>query len=161
MKNITTLLLLFQHNILATIAVVEMPFMLVCAAVDRGHFQRLRIAERIQAKIDTLKADKETAEGIEEAEEHQALERATEKLDEFRQSDDGKSTYVNECCHFLIHSSRDDKLRNAADELTLQGAVLLWGAIEVLCRDSFVMYLNTHPQAAKLFLVQPDLRKAL
>jgi len=87
------------------------------------------------------------------------LERAAEKLEEFRQSDDGKSIYVNECCKFLMHSARDDKLRNAANELTLQGAVLLWAAIEVLCRDSFVVYLNTHPQAAKLFLVQPDLRK--
>ena len=46
----------FQHNILATIAVVEMPFMLVCAAVDRGHFQRLHIAERIQAEINTVRA---------------------------------------------------------------------------------------------------------
>jgi len=156
--------LAFQHNILATIAVVEMPFTLACASADNAQFRRIHTAQRIDQRIRRARSGYtptplSTDEPIEEDDERQALENALKESEKFRESDEGQNCIVRDLCSFLINIVSHRKLSDAANELTLQGSVLLWGAIEVLCRDSFVVYLNAHPEAAKLLLAQPDLRK--
>lgn len=47
----------------------------------------------------------------------------------------------------------------AARELTRQGIVLAWSAIEVLARDAFVYLLDNKPEYADLLVVDPANRK--
>jgi hypothetical protein len=65
---------------------------------------------------------------------------------------------IGDICAFLLNGVKNG-LDAAAQELVLQGMVLLWSAFEVLCRDVFEALLNENPQLIQTLMDHPDTRK--
>lgn len=127
----------FAHNIDAAISTVSVPATLAMASAQNFRFQQLHIAEKIRAIP-------HEGEFSEEAK-HVALENAKRKTMEELSTKTGVNQVATMACNFLLFTLEDEDVAQAALELTLQGTVLVWGAFEVLAREIFVSYLNSHP----------------
>ena len=133
----------FRHNISAALSTVSMPFTLASTSVEQSHFQRIYTSERIRARA-IEEDDLQPGESLETAREQAAYTKACSRMREFIQSEDGRNTVIRDTCEFLLASLASD-LESAAQVLLQQGLVLLWSALEMLCRDVFETLINEDP----------------
>ena len=147
----------FQHNLRSVVSMVAFPFTLAFASAYQQHFMRIRMAERIRAG-GIVAEEGETNSALEARRNAHALAVAREKMEEFRQTDDGIELVTSEMCNFLMGATEDGQLTLAASDLLLQGTSLTWGAFEVLARDVFVTYLNKTPGAVNKLVENPSAR---
>ena len=76
-------------------------------------------------------------------------------MEGFVSSEAGRNFLIRDTLLFLHGLRANESLGIAAHEMLLQGAVLCWGAFEVLARDCFVAYLNESPGLALRLLADP------
>jgi hypothetical protein len=150
----------FEQNIHAVGATVGMPVALASAASEGSHWQRIHSAERIRA----LKLDLEPGENKEALEARRASrarEVASQRMQEFAASADGRDTIAADACRFLLDALKSADLGDAANELLRQGIVLTWSALEILSRDLFETLLNANPKRALTILQEPAAKHRL
>lgn len=150
----------FEQSIVAVCVTVGMPVALASAASERSHWQRIDTAERIRA----LKLDAEPGEDNDSLEARRALrahEVASQRMQEFATSADGRDTLAADTCQFLLSALESVALGEAANELLRQGIVLTWSALEILSRDLFEALLNAKPERALIVLKQPVAKNRL
>jgi len=133
------------HGVIRTLSI---PFKYTYSQVHGLHWQRIHVAERIRAR------------GIENEDEREpaALASAKEKFDAYLHGDGGEKV-VDDVLDRLLWLKNDWESLVAARELTRQGIVLTWSAIEVLARDAFVYLLDNKPAYAELLVADPANRK--
>jgi hypothetical protein len=105
-------------------------------------------------------AERIRARGIENEEEREpaALKIAKERFAEYLQGE-GREVVVDDVLARLKELQDEPESLAAARELTRQGVVLVWSAVEVLARDSFVFLLNRRPVLAEQLLAEQANRK--
>lgn len=133
------------HGVIRTLSI---PFHYTSSHVHSLHWQRFLMAERIRAR------------GIENEEEREpaALKIAKERFAEYLQGE-GREVVVDNVLARLKELHDEPESLAAARELTRQGVVLVWSAVEVLARDSFVFLLNRRPILAEQLLAEQANRK--
>jgi len=133
------------HGVVRTLSI---PFHYTYSEVHSLHWQRFHLAERIRAR------------GIEKEEEREptALKIAKEKFAEYLRGA-GREALVDDVLARLRALQEEPEPLAAARELTRQGIVLVWSAVEVLARDAFVFLLNRRPVLAEQLLEQQANRK--
>lgn len=133
------------HGVIRTLSI---PFHYTYSQVHSLHWQRFLMAERIRAR------------GIENEEEREpaALKIAKERFAEYLQGE-GRTVVVDDVLARLKELQDEPESLAAARELTRQGVVLVWSAVEVLARDSFVFLLNRRPILAEQLLAEQANRK--
>lgn len=133
------------HGVIRTLSI---PFHYTYYQVHSLHWQRFLTAERIRAR------------GIENEEEREpaALKIAKERFAEYLQGE-GREVVVDDVLARLKELQDEPESLAAARELTRQGVVLVWSAVEVLARDSFVFLLNRRPILAEQLLAEQANRK--
>ena len=80
------------------------------------------------------------------------------KFDEYLRGE-GQTVLADEVVARLLQLKQEPEAIAAARELTRQGVVLTWSAIEVLSRDAFVHLLNIKPQLSEALLADHFNRK--
>lgn len=138
----------FIENLHGVIRTLSIPFKYTYSQVHGLHWQRFHMAERIRVR------------GIENEDEREpaALASAKEKFDAYLRGDGGEKV-VDDVLDRLLWLKNDSESLAAARELTRQGIVLTWSAIEVLARDAFIYLLDNKPAYAELLLADPANRK--
>jgi hypothetical protein len=133
------------HGVIRTLSI---PFQYSYSEVHSLHWQRFLMAERIRAR------------GIENEEEREptAFKIAKKKFAEYVQGE-GREVLTDDVLARLKALQDEPESLAAARELTRQGVVLIWSAVEVLARDSFVFLLNHHPNLAEQLLAEQTNRK--
>lgn len=133
------------HGVIRTLSI---PFHYTYSQVHSLHWQRFLMAERIRAR------------GIENEEEREpaALKIAKERFADYLQGE-GREVVVDDVLARLKALQDEQESLAAARELTRQGVVLVWSAVEVLARDSFVFLLNRRPILAEQLLAEQANRK--
>lgn len=133
------------HGVIRTLSI---PFHYTYSQVHSLHWQRFLMAERIRAR------------GIENEEEREpaAFKIAKERFAEYLQGE-GREVVANDVLVRLKALQDESESLAAARELTRQGVVLIWSAVEVLVRDSFVFLLNRRPKLAEQLLAEQANRK--
>lgn len=150
----------FEQNISAVGATVGMPVALASAASEGSHWQRIHSAERIRAL--TLDAEPgENKDALEARRASRAREVASQRMQEFAASPDGRDTIAADTCRFLLEALKSADLGEAANELLRQGVVLTWSALEILSRDLFETILNANPKRALTILQEPTAKHRL
>ena len=101
-----------------------------------------------------------SARGIEKEDEREpaAWVSAKEKFDAYIQ-EEGREKVADDVLDRLLWLKNDSESLAATRELTRQGIVLTWSAVEVLARDAFVYLLDNKPAYAELLLADPANRK--
>ena len=138
----------FIENLHGVIRTLSIPFKYTYSQVHGLHWQRFHMAERIRAREIENEAEREPA----------ALASAKEKFDAYLH-EDGSEKVVEDVFDRLLWLKNDSESLMAARELTRQGIVLTWSAIEVLTRDAFVYLLDNKPGYAELLVADPANRK--
>lgn len=138
----------FVDNLHGVIRTVSIPFQYTYSQTQSLHWQRIHIAARIRAGKIENEYEREPA----------ALANAQEKFDAYLQGE-GRQNMVDDVLERLLWLKNDPESLAAARELTRQGIVLIWSAVEVLARDAFVYLLDTKPSYANLLLADPANRK--
>lgn len=138
----------FIENLHGVIRTLSIPFKYTYAQVHGLHWQRFHMAERIRARSIENEDEREPA----------ALASAKEKFDAYLHGD-GREKVVDDVLDRLLWLKSDSDSLAAARELTRQGIVLTWSAIEVLARDAFVYLLDNKPAYAELLVADPSNRK--
>ncbi|WP_138511935.1 hypothetical protein [Rhodoferax bucti] len=138
----------FAENLVGVIRTLSIPFQYTQSEVINLHWQRIHMAERIRA----LKSDSESTDDV------GALEKAQFKFEAY-QRQDGKDQIINDILARLLRLKEDPESLAAARELTRQGIVLVWSAMEVLARDAFVYLLDRQPSLSDLLLSDGTNRK--
>lgn len=128
------------HGVVRTLSI---PFQYTYSQIHGLHWQRIHMAERIRAR------------GIDEP---AALAIARRKFEEYLQGDGGKQV-AGDVIDRLLWLKNDPESLVAARQLTRQGLVLTWSAVEVLARDAFVYLLNGRPDYADLLLSDASNKK--
>jgi hypothetical protein len=133
------------HGVIRTLSI---PFHYTYSQVHSLHWQRFLMAERIRAR------------GIENEEEREpaAVKIAKERFAEYLQGEGGETVSDDVLARLNALQDEPESLA-AARELTRQGIVLVWSAVEVLARDSFVFLLNRRPELAERLLAEQANRK--
>ena len=121
----------FAENLQGVIRTLSIPFQYTYSQVHSLHWQRAFLAERIRAGG--------TADDAEQAEVDR--QNASRKFQEYLQGEGGK-VLADEVVERLLHLQSERESLAAARELTRQGVVLTWSAIEVIARDTFVYLLT-------------------
>jgi hypothetical protein len=147
--------LAFQANLHSVLLTLSIPFQYTFAHVQSLHHQRYVMAERIRALKFKTESDTEEDEARRERDARQS---ANGKFKEFADSE-GRQLMPREVLERLATIKADPESNAAARELTRQGAVLVWGAFEVLARDLFVEVLNRQPERVETLLSNPSNRK--
>lgn len=138
----------FIENLHGVIRTLSIPFQYTHSQVSSLHWQRIHMAERIRAGGIPNEDEREPA----------ALARAREKFYAYLQGE-GNEKVADDVLDRLLWLKNDTESLAAARELTRQGIVLTWSAIEVLARDAFVYLLDSKPAYAGLLLADPANRK--
>jgi hypothetical protein len=133
------------HGVIRTLSI---PFSYTYSQVHGLHWQRFHMAERIRARSIANEDEREPA----------ALASTKEKFDLYLRGE-GRDTLADDVLDRLLCLKNDRESLAAARELTRQGIVLTWSAIEVLARDAFVYLLDTKPTYAGLLLSDAANRK--
>lgn len=147
-EDLRQIALAFFDSLHGVIRTLSIPFQYSSSLVHSLHWQRFLMAERIRAR------------GIENEElrEPTALQIAQDRFAEFLKGE-GREVLVDEVLGRLKALQEEPESLAAARELTRQGIVLVWSAVEVLARDSFVLLLNRHPSLAEQLLAEQSNRK--
>lgn len=138
----------FIENLHGVIRTLSIPFKYTYSHVHGLHWQRIHMAERIRARSIENEDEREPA----------ALVSAKKKFDAYLHGD-GSEKVVDDVLERLLWLKSDSESLAAARELTRQGIVLTWSAIEVLARDAFVYLLDSKPLYAELLVADPANRK--
>jgi hypothetical protein len=138
----------FAENLVSVVRTLSIPFKYMQSEVLNLHWQRIHMAERIRA----LKSDEDSAD------ESGALEKAKSKFEAY-QKQDGQGAIINDILDRLLRLKEDSESLAAARELTRQAVVLVWSAVEVLARDTFVFLLDRQPSLSDLLLSDVTNRK--
>jgi hypothetical protein len=141
-------------NLLGLLSTVSMPYTIAHNSAINRHWQRIRTSERILALLSQAEPN-ETEEAFRLRREHEALAAARPKMQEFVDSEFGKAALIEDTLEYLDTLRSDESLSVAAREIILQGAVLCWGAFEVLARDCFTAYINSNPDRSLILLADP------
>lgn len=147
-EGLRQIALAFSDNLHGVIRTLSIPFHYTYTQVHSLHWQRFLMAERIRAR------------GIENEVEREptALKIARDRFDEYLHGN-GREVVANNVLARLKALQDEPESLAAARELTRQGIVLVWSAVEVLARDSFVFLLNRHPILAEKLLAEQANRK--
>ena len=138
----------FIENLHGVIRTLSIPFKYTYSQVHGLHWQRFHMAERIRARGIENEAEREPA----------ALASAKEKFEAYLHENGGEKV-VDDVLDRLLWLKNDSESLMAARELTRQGIVLTWSAIEVLTRDAFIYLLDNKPEYAELLVADPANRK--
>ena len=138
----------FAENLQGVIRTLSIPFQYTYSQVHSLHWQRAFLAERIRAGG--------TADDAERAEVDR--QNASMKFQEYLRGEGGK-VLADEVVQRLLHLKSERESLAGARELTRQGVVLTWSAIEVIARDAFVYLLNRKPQLSEALLADPINKK--
>jgi hypothetical protein len=145
---IKTVALSFLDNLRGMMRTLSLPFEFTYTQVHGLHWQRILMAERIRA----------FGEHDEQARDAVARENARAKIQAFL-SAEGQQVVQEEVLERLHRLASDEQSLGTARELTRQGIVLMWSALEVLARDLFIILLNGNPGLTSRLLEQPATRK--
>lgn len=146
--DLGTISISFVENLHGVIRTLSIPFQYTYSQVHGLHWQRVHMAERIRARGIAKEDEREPT----------ALASAKEKFDAYLQGE-GREKVADDVLDRLLWLKNDPESLAAARELTRQGIVLTWSAIEVLARDAFVYLLNNKPAYAELLLADAANRK--
>ena len=138
----------FSENLQGVVRTLSIPFQYTYSQVHSLHWQRTHIAARIRSGG--------APDDAEQAEIDRAI--AKEKFEEYLRGG-GHKVLADEVIGRLLQLKQEPEAIAAARELTRQGIVLTWSAIEVLSRDAFVHLLNTKPQLSEALLADQFNRK--
>lgn len=146
----------FRNNLEALIAVVSLPILLASDTVTEMRFQQLLMAERIRRIPIEPNIGHPGDKNLSREDEQEAYRVAHDKLHEELATTNGIAQASLRAWGFLYAGLRSRSVSSAARELLRQSAVLCWGALEVLARDIFVLYINANPGAASGLLDHPS-----
>lgn len=138
----------FAESLHGVIRTLSIPFQYTYSQVYSLHWQRALIAARIRgggAPDDAQQADIDRSN-------------ARAKFEEYLRGE-GRKVLADEVVDRLLQLKNEPEALAAARELTRQGVVLTWSAIEVLSRDAFVYLLNCKPQLSNALLAEQFNRK--
>jgi hypothetical protein len=130
----------FKRNLASVVSVVSVPFYMAVASVQGRRFALLYAAERIRAR-NHMDADGNVPEWAEK----EAYTIASAKMTEeptTKEGKEGANKVADLVLEELATARENDGFSMAANELLRQGAILVWGALEVLAVDLFVTLLN-------------------
>lgn len=133
------------HGVIRTLSI---PFNYTYSEVQSLHWQRFLMAERIRARGIDNESEREPA----------TLKIARERFAEYLKGE-GRETISDDVLDRLNALKNEPESLAAARELTRQGVVLVWSAVEVLARDCFIYLLNRHPALAEQLLSEQANRK--
>jgi hypothetical protein len=149
---------IFLENISAAIRTVTIPHTLAKTSVLSTLLHQLVSRHRILAARDVLTIENMDSEPTPEEEENQNKIAHEQALAEFqnRLSDRRERAQLFEkSCDFLLNLIPDKEMETAAAELLRQAVVMIWGAFEVLCKDTLEgQDLQKHLRNPKLGLLQ-------
>ena len=140
--------LAFVDSLHGVIRTLSIPFQYTYSQVQSLHWQRFLMAERIRARGIENEADREPA----------AQEAANKKFVSYLHGE-GRDAVTDDVLDRLMVLQGEPESLAAARELTRQGLVLVWSAVEVLTRDCFVFLLNQNPSLAEKLLAEQANRK--
>ena len=137
----------YVKNLTALIAVVALPITFASNRATDLRFQQILMAERIR-RLPILAGAKKSESDSEltSQDEEEASKIARRRFAEELTSPDNLHNLALHAYQYLSAGLEDDEFNSASIELLRQGAVLAWGAIEVLARDLFVAHVNDHPE---------------
>jgi len=148
----------FLENINAAIRTVTIPHTLAKTSVLSTLFQQLVSQHRILAASDALTVENMHSAPTPEEEVKQNKIAHDQALAEFqnRLSERSERAQLFErSCDFLLDLIQNQEMEIAAEELLRQAAVMIWGAFEVLCKDTLTgQDLQKHLRNPKLWLLQ-------
>lgn len=147
-EGLRQIALAFFDSLHGVIRTLSIPFHYTYSQVHSLHWQRFLMAERIRARGIENEEDREPA----------ALNIAKERFAGYLQGE-GRAVVVDDVLARLKALQDEPESLAAARELTRQGVVLVWSAVEVLARDSFVFLLNRRPILAEKLLAEQANRK--
>ncbi|PIF90736.1 hypothetical protein CLU86_1625 [Acidovorax sp. 62] len=140
--------LAFFDNLHGVVRTLSIPFNYTYSEIHSLHWQRFLMAERIRARGIEQESEREPA----------ALKIARERLSEYLKGE-GKEIIADDVLNRLHALQNESESLSAARELTRQGVVLVWSAVEVLTRDCFIYLLNRYPALAERLLSEQSNRK--
>lgn len=138
----------FIENLHGVNRTLSIPYQYTLAHVSNLHRQRIHAAERIRALAIENESERDSV----------AFAKAKEKFESFSQGE-GRQKLVEDVLSQLLQLRHDPGSLSAARELTRQGIVLSWSAIEVLSRDAFVYLLNSKPNYTEILFADSNNRK--
>lgn len=138
----------FGENLKGVILTLGMPFQYTFQEVSGLYWQKRHLADLIRSGVDANDEEGKAA----------VTATARKKFDEYLQGE-GMGVVAQEVLDRLLEQKARPDVLAAAQQLTRQGAVLIWSALEVLARDAFVFLLNHQPSYAERLLSVPANRK--
>ena len=138
----------FAENLKGVVRTLSIPFQYTYSQVHSLHWQRVHMAARIRGG------------GSPDDEQQAAVDRETAhvKFNEYLKGN-GRKLIADEVVDRLMQLRSEQESLLAARELSRQGIVLVWSAVEVLARDAFVYLLNRRPQLADQLLADSSNKK--
>jgi len=133
----------FRRNLESVISTTALPFQMATSAVLQRRFQQLNIAERIRAR-----AHIDESGEVPDSAQREAVEIARARFEEEKKAPDSANRVGDQVLADLVGLASHNAFGSAAFELLRQGTVLVWGALEVLAQDLFVVFVNQRPGAA-------------
>lgn len=130
-----------------------LPYEFALTASKGRHYQSFRSAADLQATLDYHYSGAPRRDDV--ARDNAAKNR----MREFAGSVEGWAALNFEACGLLLDLAKTTKIGDAAAQLLLQTTVLTWGALEVLSREIFRIYLNCMPTAYAKLIADSDIRK--
>ena len=124
----------FQSNINGLVTTLSFPFYMASDRVIDQQYDQ--ILKNLNLSPDALSETNPSRK--------EAIRKVSDAIKQAIATDEGKFTFIRETVSVLDNAYA--KKQAAASELLLQGAVLCWSALEVFCRDFFVVYMNKHPE---------------
>lgn len=147
----------YVKNLGALIAVVALPITFASNRASDLRFQQILMAERIRRiPIRTRDEDAKSDSQLTPQDEEEALKIARRRLAEEVASPNNLRNLAWHAYEYLSAGLTDDEFSSASGELLRQGAVLAWGAIEVLARDLFAAHVNSHPEFVANLAAHPS-----
>ena len=147
----------YVKNLAALIAVVALPITFASNRASDLRFQQLLMAERIRRIPITTGGQQSKADNqLTSQDEEEALKIARRRMAEEIESPNNLRDLAWRAYEYLSAGLTDEEFNSASSELLRQGAVLAWGAIEVLARDLFAAYVNSHPEYAAHLAAHPS-----
>ena len=132
----------FEKNLLAVLVTAAMPHHIVWTSAAHHYFEKILIAEKIR----TMPLPGEEAAEPEGQTTSEAFEVAKQKLLHDLKAPRETSVVKRQVIAELAHLLEDEDVASAASELLRQSDVLVWGALEVLINDLFIVLMNSKPE---------------
>jgi hypothetical protein len=138
----------FHDSLHSVVRTLSIPYQYTYSQIHSLHWHRIHSAERIRSLKIENEAERDSA----------ALAIARKKFDVYVHGE-GHEVFIGDVLERLNELRNDCESLASARELMRQGVVLIWSALEVLVRDSFVFLLNRRPALAEQLLADQVNRK--